>query len=122
MPKQIRTRSAVKKKGAVEFRGLPFEEWLKRFDLLLTVGSAAHQGLRRWIAEEEKVAKASKAPWRDDCRLYVLEDLHDLTSPSPLLAEHARRANEHAKDSLKEFVQRIDSLTGHVGRYGTFSA
>jgi hypothetical protein len=121
MPKQTRTRSAVKKKGAVEFRGLPFDQWLKRFNLLLILGSAADRGLRRWIADKERIAGAPNVPsW--NCRLDVLEVLHDMTSPSPILAEDARRANEHVKDSLKEFVRRIDSLNGHIGGKGIFSA
>jgi hypothetical protein len=119
MPKQIRTRSAAKKKGAVEFRLLPFDEWRKQFDLLLRVGSSAHEGLLRWI-DVDGVAKAAKfSP--DECRLHVLEILHDLTCARPVLAEHARKANKHFKDSLKEFVQRIESLTGQIGGSGIFS-
>jgi hypothetical protein len=118
MPKQIRTRSAAKKK---EFRSLQFAEWRKRFDSLIKVGSSAHEGLRRWIDQEEELAKKANYPWRNECRLNVLETLHDLTSARPVLTEDARKANEHFGNSLKEFVQQIESLTGDIGSSDIFS-
>jgi hypothetical protein len=115
MPKRIRTRSATKKKGAVEFRMLPFDQWRKRFDSLLTVESPADQALRRCI--DAQTANFS----RDELRLCVLEILHGLTSIRPSFADHARRANKHFKDSLKEFVQRIETLKGQISGNGILS-
>lgn len=117
---QTKAKSSAKRATPFKFKGRAFDEWRKRFEASLKVGTDAHKRFVSWIEVEEVTAAKFNLPWRDDCRGHVLESLHADTSPDPHFEQGARKNNEYIKKELGEIRLKLENLAKAIRQRGIF--